>query len=265
VETISCLMVTRDDRFEHFKRSFECFCRQDYTNKELIIIVNGGAHYERLLRTYIEGRKRADVYVERASVHLKVGALRNLAVDRARGEVVCQWDDDDLNHPQRISQQAERMRHTGAEVSFLVDHLHLFWSSKKLTWLNWIRAPRYTGHPGTLLAYKRALPRYDDALSTSEDSVLQRCVRSAGQLIAAIDGLGWSYLYTYHGTNNFCEEHHKRLVRCLGLERATLDQKRSLISSSLADYAIDPPVFVVDHVDQWAFQWNGGSACNQSP
>ena len=54
---------------------------------------------------------------------MMLGALRNLSVAEARGDVVCQWDDDDLHHPDRIAMQLSALESSDASATILQDVL----------------------------------------------------------------------------------------------------------------------------------------------
>jgi hypothetical protein len=43
-----------------------------------------------------------------------LGTLRGLSLDVATGEIVCQWDDDDCHHPDRILHQVQQMTRQAA-------------------------------------------------------------------------------------------------------------------------------------------------------
>ena len=99
---ISCLMVTLSTphRIDYAKRSIDAYCRQTHADRELVVVVDraapDGGH---ALSAHIRSLGRDDIRIAVASVPLRLGGLRNLSIDIARGDVLCQWDDDDLSHP----------------------------------------------------------------------------------------------------------------------------------------------------------------------
>ena len=75
----------------------ECFQRQSYPNREMVIIDDGPTDD---LADYVAGLADERIRMVRlASTDKTLGELRNTAVANAHGELVCQWDDDDLSDP----------------------------------------------------------------------------------------------------------------------------------------------------------------------
>jgi glycosyltransferase involved in cell wall biosynthesis len=93
--TFSCLCVT-DGRTPFTPWLLWNYRKQDLPSRELVV-VDGGDE---------DGRERAwpgDVRVARCPPGTSVGAKRNLAVAAARGSLIAWFDDDDWQHPRRLS------------------------------------------------------------------------------------------------------------------------------------------------------------------
>lgn len=91
-------------------RALEYFLRQDYTNKELVIVDDGMDAIGDLVPQ--DERFR---YL-RLKEKITVGAKRNRAIEAARGDIICHWDDDDWHAPRRLSYQVEALLREQAEV-----------------------------------------------------------------------------------------------------------------------------------------------------
>jgi glycosyltransferase involved in cell wall biosynthesis len=254
MEQVSCVMVT-DGRLEYFQRSFSCFCLQDYIEKELVIVTCADADYKESIRKIVKQSARQDIRCVFLDSKLPLGALRNISIEHAAGPLICQWDDDDLNHPQRLSMQIRHMQEAGARASFLSDNFHFFADTSQLYWCNWKRSQIHIGHPGTLLAYKNVVPRYNEQLEQREDSFVQLQMRKEGTAIAAISDLGYLYMYIYHGRNVFDRAHHSSLVKAYGFEEATLRERGDEIQSALNKYPYAEPVVVLDHTGREIISW----------
>jgi glycosyltransferase involved in cell wall biosynthesis len=252
MEQVSCLMVT-DARFDFFRRSVTSFLKQDYAKKELIVVSAGSREYQAAIASYIKQLDLDNVFTVFPSGRCSLGRLRNLALENASGAIVCQWDDDDLSHPSRVRVQMEAMLRSRAEACFLFDHFHLFCNEQHLYWCDWSRCEGNIGLPGTLVAYKSAVPRYKDSLMQFEDTVAQQEICNQGTRIAVMSGYGHLYMYTYHGKNISGWTHHARLAKKFGMEAATLEQRKPLIRSALSDYEIEKPVSVRDHMSREVF------------
>jgi glycosyltransferase involved in cell wall biosynthesis len=107
---ISCIMPTRD-RTSFATQAIRYFQRQDYPNRELIVVDDGSDQLVPL------GDDR--IRYLRPSRRLSIGAKRNLACRAARGELIAQWDDDDWYAPGRLSAQAAPLLRGRADLSAL--------------------------------------------------------------------------------------------------------------------------------------------------
>jgi glycosyltransferase involved in cell wall biosynthesis len=99
---ISCLCLTRR-RPEHLARAIQCFLAQTYENKELIVVYpESDAATAACLETFKSPQIRpSPVTIPGATL----GDLRNYSIERAQGEYMCGWDDDDWHSPDRIRRQ----------------------------------------------------------------------------------------------------------------------------------------------------------------
>lgn len=248
-------MVT-DGRLDNFKHSFACFCAQEYAEKELVIVTSGSDQYVEGLENAIGGRSDVALFPVRGRFTL--GALRRLSVQHASGPLICQWDDDDYNHPHRLSQQIAAMKDAGARASYLVDNLHYFSDTKKLYWCDWSSSPIHVGHPGTLLAYKEDVPPYDEQLDRREDTEMQRALRSTTR-IALLREMGYLFIYVFHGGNVFGRAHHAALVHNYGLSRAAIIDRQDILDKILDEYSIflRSPIIVSDSSGMCAYEWRG--------
>jgi len=107
---VSCIMPTYNRR--HFvPQAIRYFLRQDYPQKELVILDDGTDKIGDLIPAVSEIR-----YVA-LPAKLTVGEKRNLAVETSRGDIIVHWDDDDWMHPRRISYQVEPLLQAQADIS----------------------------------------------------------------------------------------------------------------------------------------------------
>jgi glycosyltransferase involved in cell wall biosynthesis len=105
---VSCIMPTRDRR-PFVPLAIEYFLRQDYPNRELIVVDDGRDRIADLLPA--DPRVR---YVPAAGA--AIGAKRNAALREASGEYVAHWDDDDWYAPTRLSAQIGPLASGEADV-----------------------------------------------------------------------------------------------------------------------------------------------------
>ena len=192
---ISCLMVTRQ-RLALAKRAIGCFQRQSWKNKELVIIDDdrddGLAQWVQAL---------GDVQIRLLKLdpdNRRLGSLRNLAVEAAKSDYVCQWDDDDLYDPLRLQWQMAALQSLAADVCFL-QRWQLWWPQKQR-----LAISRNRVWEGSMLSRKAVLPTYPE-LARSEDTEVVASLMQQ-QRVALLDQ-PTLYTYVIHGHNTFDAEH----------------------------------------------------------
>jgi Methyltransferase domain/Glycosyl transferase family 2 len=99
---VSCIMPTADRR-AFVPQSIHYFIRQDYANRELIVLDDGADRVADLVPS--DPRIR---YVRLDRKHT-MGAKHNLAREMAGGEIIVHWDDDDWMADWRLSYQVESL------------------------------------------------------------------------------------------------------------------------------------------------------------
>jgi glycosyltransferase involved in cell wall biosynthesis len=259
---ISCLMVTHD-RLALARRAIRCYADQTYPKRELVIVTDGELRYRRALARCVEDLALETVrFVHPEADRLSLGQLRNVSLDAADGDVICQWDDDDCYHPERLAVQLAHMLDCNARACCLTDHLQLLEADRALVWVDWTLGGR-SGEgqllPGTVMAFKDRRFRYPETgpfVNRGEDSVfLDGLYRNV--LVAPLSGMGHIYLYTYHGRNTFSKEHHYNL-RNFSASRSKLNQKAETIRQAIAYYPVPRPIAVVGS-DGMAFVLDGRS------
>jgi Glycosyl transferase family 2 len=108
---VSCITPTTGDRRRFLPQAIKCFQRQTYPNLELLILCDGEDDMSDLIPGD-DGRIRYS-YLGRERQTL--GAKLNLGCERARGDLIAHFDDDDWSHPERLSFQVGALLAEGAE------------------------------------------------------------------------------------------------------------------------------------------------------
>lgn len=195
---ISCIMPTRD-RASFVAQAIRYFQRQDYPNRELIVVDDGGDH------TPAPADQR--IRYLRPSRPLSIGAKRNLACRAARGEIIAQWDDDDWYAAERLSAQAAPLMRGRADLSAL--RAKVFFDLDR--WEFWTctaafhrRIFVHDVQGGTLMFRRSVWKRralYPDTSLAEDADLLSRAVRGGARL-ARIDDEGL-YIYVRHSANTW--------------------------------------------------------------
>ena len=180
VPLVSCIMPTRG-RKRYVAQSIEYFRRQDYPNRELIIVHNSDDD----LPANIQDANIRPIRSGQSSI----GGKRNDAVRAARGEIIVQWDDDDWYASQRLSRQVRPLLQGEADLTGLQDFLFLvrptgeFWSASSSTFAKMF----FANIAGGTLAYRKEMWRrhgpYPE-ISLREDAVfLEKALRHGARLV----------------------------------------------------------------------------------
>lgn len=176
---VSCIMPTRNRRL-FITQAIHYFTRQDYPNKELIIIDDGDDAMSDLVPP--------DPHLRYVALpkQTSIGEKRNLACRLARGQIIAHWDDDDWYRPHRLRYQIEPLLAKTADVTGLETACFFDLSQ----WQAWTVTPElhrrlFVGdvHGGTLVYWRwvwEKLAQYPSR-SLAEDALFlrQACRRGA--------------------------------------------------------------------------------------
>lgn len=234
---VSCLMLTLavPQRFAYACASIEAFCAQTYKNTEMVLLINGGtANGRQLLREHVSTLNCPNIRIVERGDELSLGALRNISVENAAGDIFCQWDDDDLHHPERLQNQVEALLRGGYDALFLQEVMQYFPDSQKIYWTNWSATPA-GGHPGTLIARSTASIHYPTA---GQDAHLGEDLRVALALkaqakVGYLSAMPHLFVYVSHGKNSWNSEHHRRLIESLAISAGLLRRREAQIRAGL--------------------------------
>jgi glycosyltransferase involved in cell wall biosynthesis len=237
---VSCLMVTLPvpERLEMAKRSIDDFSRQTLPNKALIVVMNGGLQpISEAICQYIAGLNRQDISVIEPPGILNLGQLRNISLAAASGDLICQWDDDDRFHPERLQTQATFLIENNLDAVYLQDVMQYFPEQHALFWTNW-RATPALAHPGTLMARRGVslhYPTHGDTARLGEDLEVARTLM-ARHRVGYLDRMPHLYVYISHGANSWNDGHHAMLRDQLAISRALLLRRQAQLRSGLEPY-----------------------------
>jgi glycosyltransferase involved in cell wall biosynthesis len=236
----SCLMVTLPgpQRLGFLRRSVADYCRQSYEPRELVIVTNGGAETDHAaLGAYIDSLGRDDIRIRRVADDLTLGAVRNQSIAAARGEILCQWDDDDRHHPDRLAGQLEALTESGRAAMLLEEVMQFYPQARTLYCTNW-HATENTGHPGTIVFRRDAQINYPEqgpAARRGEDSAVVQQLRKRAA-VTALGGAAHLFVYVSHGANTWSEDHHRMLSSRLALSQGLLRRREPQLRAGLAAF-----------------------------
>lgn len=198
-------MVTAN-RKKLAQRAIQCFLKQTYPNKELVIIDDGEEDYSILLTdipkrdvTYLKLEKNADAVL---------GKLRNIALETAKGDFLIQWDDDDWYHPDRIQIQADYLQQGYDACCLSSSLMHL--DDPEYLNLPFIgKLP--DGIPGSIMHRRNDQIRYPE-YKKAEDTVYLKDWMKLGYGKLP-EEYAYLFIRCYHGTNTWEKSHFKRRIK----------------------------------------------------
>jgi glycosyltransferase involved in cell wall biosynthesis len=198
---VSCLMVTAG-RVNLARRAVQCFARQTWPAKELVIVDDGSDDYSSMLAEFPNPAIRYERIASDGARRL--GALRNITLDLARGEYCIQWDDDEWYHPRRIEDQLKAIFDAGgAGACVLRDTLmHL---DDPVFGAHLYRTGLRAGTPGSIL-HRRTDLRYAN-LPKGEDSLFRDALRQTIGVRVLDRRFSYLLIRCFHGRNTWGRQH----------------------------------------------------------
>ncbi|XZF16133.1 glycosyltransferase family 2 protein [Chitinophagaceae bacterium MMS25-I14] len=202
---ISCTCVTHN-RPDHLLRAVACFEAQSYQNKELIILSGAGDIQTQKLKDLLEQNPQIKMMIV-AEEQISLGDLRNKAIEYSSGEYICQWDDDDWYHPDRITDQYQHILTSGRSGSVL-DHIIMYDGLRRNAYVSCKRL-----WEGSILCRREEMISAGyEAKNKGEDSRLVYMLY-ASEKLASLAAAPQLYIYNYHGVNTWDHNHFKGFYR----------------------------------------------------
>ncbi len=247
---VSCLTVTLAvaARLPFLKRSLADYCRQTYGDRELIVVIDGGTSDARAAITqWVSGLDRTDIRVVETDGSRSLGALRNLSWDEARGDVLCQWDDDDRYHPERIERQYEALEAADGLSTCLQEVMLFIEASGRLHLTNWAASPP-TVMPASLMCHASAPVRYPEEgqeAGLGEDLNVLAQLRGLGRFHAQA-GSPHLYVYVSHTTNTCGVDHHRMIANRLSVSKGLVRRREADLRHGLSPFDFGREIVTVE-------------------
>lgn len=202
---ISCVVITQISRLFLLEEALRSFSRQliDNNEAEVVIVHDEGSseslkYHQLLERSCISGR------VIKAEKNL-LGTLRNVAIENSQGDIICQWDDDDIYHPLRISEQILPLVSSEFVATTLESQICWFLKRGDI----YIRKGGKEGIHGTITFRKNIPLRYDGSLARGEDTrFIDQLLDIQPQSVSVVRSKPYLYVRRYHGENTWDYFHH---------------------------------------------------------
>lgn len=186
------------------QRVIDCFRDQSYVNRQLVIVYEES---DELTCGFLHGLTWEEniklVKVPDKPVKFSLGKLRNLSLEQADGDYVCQWDDDDWYAPDRLSAQMEAVLKADRPASVLSRWI-VFDAIRRKAYLSNRRL-----WEGSILCRKELMLNkpYPEISKGEDTEVIESLVRK--NLLTVIHDMPELYIYIYHGANTWEQDHFK--------------------------------------------------------
>lgn len=228
---ISCLMVSK--RKDFLLSAYENYKIQTYENKELILVYSGN---KKDIPKKILSDPSVIVYIY--PLEKTLGEARNKSIELANGKYVVQWDDDDINHPDRINYQYRWMRLNDSEITIFNQQYHKIGNKVYLEQRPIKDKNIHSGWPGTVMANKKLIENIYTHERIEEDTNGLIKIDSKIDVIL-MPSQKWYYMYVYHGENTWNLTHNMYMIEENGLREAQL-------TDNVAD--------IYEHIDKFGIQ-----------
>ena len=267
---ISCLTVTLPilERFEMLKRSIAAYQSQSFKDRELVVVMNserGEPEIRKKLHQLINDLNDPTIRVIDVLEQCSMGKLRNISVSAARGDIVCQWDDDDIFHPDRLKEQYALLLSTDSDANILAEVLLLQSRSRTLFYTNWSGTP-FGGFTGSLMCKKDAIPSYPETGENSmfvEDSYIAKIMIDAGRM-QTLKNKAYLHVYVVHGGNTWPGDFFEMIKNNLAISKGLLERKKAqlLHEMQFLDFGLES--LSVEGSNGSSFNYQSKSASNNS-
>lgn len=219
---VSAMLITKD-RPDLAWRAVEAFLEQSYHNKELVVIDEGGTKLQQKLES-LGSLEDHNIVYHRNNQPCTLGELRNLAVETAKGSYVCQWDDDDLYHKDRLAYQLISCLQSDASACFLLRQMILQQGQQE----HELAISSYRLWEGTIMARKNAITKYPHMARAEDTPVVKRLVLR--HKIVALD-LPELYIYNIHGDNTWGQSHMQKMLGSASMKFSSNQERIAKLNS----------------------------------
>lgn len=199
---VSCLCISKNTHL--LSRSIECFQKQSYANKELLIVYStSNTPTGELLAKINDPQIRSFAVTDFEKITL--GELRNLSVEKSNGQYFCQWDDDDWYYRTRIECQMDGLLRSCKKASILVYEI-VFHEQSKTAYRSPMRPWEHS-----IICEKSFFSKSLNysAKNMGEDADFVNKLLKKKEVYPVV--MPQLYIYVYHGRNTVGEAHFDKI------------------------------------------------------
>jgi len=259
---VSCMCVSKPDRWGLLQRAILNFQGQSYANKELVIVANDASYVDGI-RSWMYMNLPHDVKIRVYKRSVRVGCEGVVhAMAMSYGEYLAIWDDDNQNHEYRLRDQMKRQLTVPEAMTMLEDSLYYFYDSHELFFVNYQNP---TGHPeergaiSTLMGRRELWP---EVSYSNREQPLVDLVRKLGESrvrLATVPGLPFHHIVGVRGDNGRGYEQHRQIATAAPNARKrdwimASDRKAKIDELLAFHYRWDAPTLTISGSDAIAYE-----------
>lgn len=263
-ELVSCLTASRPQRYGQLQRSILDFLGQTYRDRELVVVVDAANDYASAVQAFVDQLMLPEdgppVHVLARPARSQLECLTYAAV-HASGRLLCLWDDDNLNHPDRLTEQLAVQQRFRTACTVLSEGMYYFPKDRQLFVVNVDQPSRPVGVrtlPSTLMAYREFFPVLEPAARGKVAEYLINATAKVGRRVVPVAGKPFLHLVGVTHDNLRGYEFHRRLAQETARPAGWFDQMGNAgpLTQALDALRWDGPAPVaVDGCDAGAFEY----------
>lgn len=257
---VSCLCVSRPSRWPRLRVALAQFAAQTYQNVELVVVVDKATDYAGVIRAWVDQFLPAvagQIFVHRKFVKNQFDGLLHAGF-LARGAVLALWDDDNLNHPDRLAVQVDRQLGHPDAVTCLADYMYYFQDDAQILVTGGDRETAPASErvaAATMMAFRAGWPDMDPLCRAKPAETLLVQHSRAGRRMIGIGG--WPHLHAtvVGGDNLRGYETHRRIAQAQARPADRIVEQEAAIRDALSRMGLPYGTVSVDGSDAAAFEY----------
>lgn len=168
---VSAIMLVGRAPIPDVVAAIECFQKQTYPYRELIIVNNAKTQF---IASELNIKAQHDVFLIDTPILLSAGMARNYGIRAANGQILAQFDADYYHDPQRLSAQIATMAEQEAHICMLASTLAYSFISGRAA----LDTNKKSIIPNTMVFMRPAKIDYPNVQKYEEFGILDRMIRA---------------------------------------------------------------------------------------
>lgn len=194
---VTCIMPTYN-RSHYMQRAIYMFLKQDYPNKELVIVDDS--------KKKSKVPKYGNITYIKLNEKQNIGKKRNIAINAGLGEIFIFWDDDDVYSTNRITKQVKPIIQSGVDITVFMNVIYhnvdanIYYKTDKATHEQLWYKGYLCGSMASKKYFWKLKPFKQRQLGEDRDFI-ENAINNGAKLKPIRNN--FDYIYTRHNSNTF--------------------------------------------------------------